>query len=43
MLVCQIPSQFASDPFGETAPLLAVMALFAQTELRQIDRKMAVQ
>jgi hypothetical protein len=43
MLVRQIPSQFAPDLIGETTPLLAVMALFTQTELGQIGRKMAVQ
>jgi hypothetical protein len=41
MLVRQIPSQFAPDPFGRTTPLLEVMAPFARTELGQIGRKMA--
>jgi hypothetical protein len=43
MLVRQIPSQFAPDLFGEATPLLAVMALFARTELEQIGRKKTVQ
>jgi hypothetical protein len=40
MLLCQIPSQSAPGLFGQTPPLLEVMAAFARAELGQIGRKM---